>query len=108
MRRTEDIWRCSYNQCANAITVCFCYKSTVSYSSDGDVIVKCFVVRIAIQKLSDYYGSKQWRKDLEAEEQGLFPEGLKRGILSEGGIYNLLERNKEIMEALRSYLTEDK
>ena len=47
LRRTEDIWRCSYNQCANAITVCFCYKSTVSYSSDGDVIVKCFVVRIA-------------------------------------------------------------
>ena len=61
-----------------------------------------------IKKLSDYYGSKQWRKDLEAEEQGLFPEDLKRGVLSEDGIYNLLERNKEIMEVLRAYLTEDR
>ena len=61
-----------------------------------------------IQKLSDYYGSKQWRKDFEADEQGLYPEDLQRGVLSEDGVYNLLERNKEIMEVLKPYLTEDK
>ena len=60
-----------------------------------------------LQKLSDYYGSKQWRKDFEADEQGLYPEDLKRGVLSEDGVYNLLERNKEIMEVLKLYLTED-
>jgi hypothetical protein len=60
-----------------------------------------------IQKLSDYYGSKQWRKDFEADEQGLYPEDLKRGVLSEDGIYNLLERNKEIMEVLKPYLSEE-
>ena len=56
-----------------------------------------------IQKLSDYYGSKQWRKDFEADEQGLFPEDLKRGVLSEDGIYDLLERNKEVMGKLKMF-----
>ena len=60
-----------------------------------------------LQKLSDYYGSKQWRKDFEADEQGLFPEDLQRGVLSEDGVYNLLERNKEIMEVLKPYLSEE-
>jgi hypothetical protein len=45
-----------------------------------------------LQKLSDYYGSKQWRKDFEADEQGLYPEDLKRGVLSEDGVYNLFEQ----------------
>ena len=60
-----------------------------------------------IQKLADYYGSKQWRKDFEADEQGLYPEDLRRGVLSEDGIYNLLERNKEVMEMLKPYLDEE-
>ena len=56
-----------------------------------------------IKELADYYSSEQWRKDFEADEQGLFPEDLRRGVLSEDGIYNLLERNKEIMEMLQPY-----
>lgn len=59
-----------------------------------------------IKKLADYYGSKQWRKDFEADEQGLYPEDLKRGVLSEDGIYNLLERNKKVMELVKSFLEE--
>ena len=65
------------------------------------------LVQDDLQKLSDYYSSKQWRKDFEADEKGLFPKDLKRGVLSEDGIYNLLERNKEIMEVLKPYLTEE-
>ncbi len=53
-----------------------------------------------IQRLADYYGSRQWREDFEADEQGLLPEGLARGVLSEDGIYNMLERNKEAMEMI--------
>ncbi len=56
-----------------------------------------------IKELADYYDSEQWRKDFEADEQGLFPQDMKRGVLSEDGIYNLLERNKEIMEMLQPY-----
>ena len=60
-----------------------------------------------LQKLSDYYGSKQWRKDFEADVQGLYPEDLKRGVLSEDGVYNLLEQNQEIMEVLKPYSEEE-
>ena len=41
--------------------------------------------------LKEYYESPQWREDFEADEAGKFPKDLKRGVLSEDGIYNLLE-----------------
>lgn len=34
------------------------------------------------------------------DEESKFPKRLKRGVLSEDGIYNMLERNKEIMKIL--------
>ena len=45
----------------------------------------------AVSKLKEYYESPQWREDFEADEAGKFPKDLKRGVLSEDGIYNLLE-----------------
>lgn len=41
--------------------------------------------------LSDYYSSDAWRRDFAADEAGLLPQDLKRGVLSEDGIYNLIE-----------------
>ena len=43
-------------------------------------------------QLSDYYGSPEWKRDYAADEAGLLPSDLKRGVLSEDGIYNLLEK----------------
>jgi len=45
-------------------------------------------------QLDDYYGSPEWLDDLEADEKGLLPEGLKRGVLSEDGIYDVLNEYK--------------
>ena len=36
------------------------------------------------------------KRDFEADEAGLLPKGLKRGVLSEDGIYDLLEEYKEL------------
>lgn len=44
-----------------------------------------------LKALSDYYSSSAWKRDYAADEAGLLPKGLKRGVLSEDGIYNLLE-----------------
>ena len=41
-------------------------------------------------ELAVYYDGGEWRKDFEADEAGLLPDGLKRGVLSEDGLYNLL------------------
>ena len=49
-----------------------------------------------IAALSGYYGSQEWRKDFEDDEAGLLPEDLKRGVLSEDGLWNLLDSCKEL------------
>jgi hypothetical protein len=45
-----------------------------------------------IKKLEDYYTSPLWMQDFEADERGLLPSDLKRGVLSGDGIDDLLER----------------
>ena len=49
-----------------------------------------------IRILADYLSSPEWRGDLSADERGLLPPELKRGVLSEDGIYGLLEREAEM------------
>ena len=49
-----------------------------------------------ITALNGYYGSQEWRKDFEDDEAGLLPEDLKRGVLSEDGLWNLLDSCKEL------------
>ena len=41
--------------------------------------------------LLDYYTSGQWLKDYELDEKGYLPPDVKRGVLSEDGVYNFLE-----------------
>ncbi len=54
-----------------------------------------------VSELDAYYSGPEWRADYEADEAGLLPADLKRGILSEDGLYNLLERYRELKEQLR-------
>ena len=44
-----------------------------------------------IRILNEYLGSEKWKADFAADEDGLLPDDLKRGVLSEDGIWNLLE-----------------
>ncbi len=56
--------------------------------------------RPAREELAAYLESPLWREDLEADEAGLLPQELKRGVLSEDGLYDLLERADELDDAL--------
>lgn len=49
-----------------------------------------------IQELESYYTSPLWKKDFEDDEKGKLPKDLKRGVLSEDGISNVLDWNQEI------------
>lgn len=42
-------------------------------------------------KILDKYLSSGFKGDFEADEKGMFPKSLKRGVLSEDGLYDLLE-----------------
>ena len=56
-----------------------------------------------IEKLEAYYTSQQWKDDFAMDKEGKFPKRLKRSVLSEDGIYNMFERNKEIMKILDGF-----
>ena len=55
-------------------------------------------LKYLISELEAYYESVKWRKDFENDEAGLLPKNLKRGVLSEDGINNLLDEYKEVSE----------
>ena len=42
-----------------------------------------------IEGLEEYSSSGAWLEDFEADEAGLLPEGMKRGVLSEDGLFDL-------------------
>ena len=40
--------------------------------------------------LTQYYENGQWLRDYELDEKGLLPQGLKRGVLAQDAVYELL------------------
>lgn len=55
----------------------------------------------AIERLAGYLDSEDWRRDFADDEKGLLPQDLKRGVLSEDGIWNLLDNNRELATRIR-------
>ena len=55
----------------------------------------------AVERLASYMESEEWRRDFADDEKGLLPADLKRGVLSEDGIWNLLDNNREIAIKMR-------
>ena len=47
-------------------------------------------VQEMLQQLTAYFENGQWLADYICDEQGGFPPGLKRGVLSQDGLYDLL------------------
>ena len=43
-----------------------------------------------LKSLTNYYENGKWLKDYQLDEENLLPKNLKRGILSQDGIYNFL------------------
>ena len=54
-----------------------------------------------IAALASYYGSNDWKQDFADDEAGRLPKNLKRGVLSEDGIWNLLEEHRELQERMK-------
>lgn len=47
-------------------------------------------IQKATETLSDYYSNGEWLHDYELDEHKLLPSDLKRGVLSQDGLYELL------------------
>lgn len=55
-------------------------------------------VRPLLQELERYYTGPEWKADFDADAADALPQDLKRGVLSEDGIYNLIERYHDIVD----------
>ena len=53
-----------------------------------------------IKLLQEYYTGDDWKYDFSADEAGKLPKELKRGVLSEDGVWFLLEDNKKLAETI--------
>ena len=49
-----------------------------------------------IDRLKAYYESQAWKDDFALDEAGKLPADLKRGVLSEDGIYDMLENLRDL------------
>ena len=49
-----------------------------------------------MEELDAYYTGSLWKSDFEDDEAGKLPDELKRGVLSEDGLYDLLEKYAEL------------
>ena len=62
----------------------------------------------ALRELKAYYGSDEWKQDLAADEAHLLPKDLKRGVLSEDGIWNVLEDCQDLNNRIMLMSSEGK
>ena len=53
-------------------------------------LIKNKKIEVKVSLLTQYLESGQWLRDYELDEKGKLPCDLKRGILSEDGLYNLI------------------
>ena len=61
----------------------------------------------AYRKLYDYYGSARWMKDYEDDEKGKLPATLKRGVLSEDAVYDLIMEHRYLQLRMMKILTKN-
>ena len=54
----------------------------------------------SLHELSAYYDG-DWKQDLSADENVELPSDLKRGVLSEDGLWNFFDDNRELADEMR-------
>lgn len=67
-----------------------CYDTLLNAAEQGTEAFCEETVQAQLQRLLAYYEGGQWLEDYLLDEQGGLPAGLKRGVLSQDGVYNLL------------------
>ena len=60
-----------------------------------------------ILELDAYYSGDEWKADFRSDELGLLPQDLKRGVLSEDAIWDLLGRVDGIKHRMIDFVTTD-
>jgi hypothetical protein len=78
-----------------------CLMLTVKNTEPSEAEINAFFNFLPeVEKLGKYYAGSDWKNDFALDEAGEFPSYLKRGVLSEDGVYTALECYYELIEEL--------
>ena len=73
-------------------------RATAAVEALEAAIEQYDAVRDDLEALDAYLGSPKWHADRADDEAGRLPADLKRGVLSEDAIWNLLERHRALQK----------
>ena len=76
-------------------------EATAALQRISDGLEAYSAVRPQLNELSTYLHSGQWLEDYQADEAGLLPQELKRGVLSQDALYNLLTEYDRLLTAMK-------
>ena len=77
-------------------------RATKAVRGLSDALAEYEAAQEALRELEAYYGSEEWRQDFADDEAGRLPRDLKRGVLSEDALWNLLDEWKELKKRIIS------
>lgn len=63
----------------------------IAVQTDPAAIYETPTLRECLRSLLHYYEGGQWLRDYELDERGQLPGDLKRGVLSQDAVFDLLE-----------------
>ena len=67
------------------------YFDAVCSAMDSDsVFTREQLLREAAHALTEYMASGAWLEDYRLDEKGIIPPEIKRGVLSQDGLYNVM------------------
>lgn len=58
-------------------------------------------VRERLAELEAYYGGGEWMRDFEDDSAGKLPKDLRRGVLSEDAVYDLLTDRNALLKRMK-------
>ena len=64
-------------------------------------------VQSELKELIEYYDSDLWMSDFEDDEMGRLPEDLKRGVLSEDAVYDLIADNRDLISRMLRVIAQE-
>lgn len=82
-------------------------ESSKAIEKMQEALVDYEKIQTEFRKLCDYYASTKWMSDYEDDEAGKLPKNLKRGVLSEDAVYDLIQENHDITTRLLKIITKN-
>ena len=70
----------------------------------ADALERYQSVKPRVDELEAYYTSRLWMQDYEDDCAGRLPQSLKRGVLSQDAVFDLLDGMREVEQALKEGL----